>query len=181
MSCSDIREYLETTHNKEVVFLNPTEVQASTKLKCTVVVRIMNFIILILQDGTSRTSDVLDSLLTPGFFKMILLCVIDPQKVGFDIKDLEVAKNLPKCLEEMLKVLADKAPERFSLAFTSILEKELESPQHDIISSLPSSLSESSSVSVPSKQFLDGLQLLQKTRWLSKCSLVSEIFACYIF
>ena len=152
----------------------PLEYQALNKSKCTVVVRLLDFVSVLLQDGMESIQLLNEySIWTAEMHELILQCVLNPASVGFDIKDTEVTKHLPTRMEEILKVFQKKMPNTVSGAFIKSLEECLESPQCDILKTFASPLAEGVNISLKSRLIIEGLQTLQRSGWLTQCSVVS--------
>ncbi|XP_064117191.1 DNA-dependent protein kinase catalytic subunit-like [Macrobrachium nipponense] len=171
MSCVTLDEYLENIYDKEKCLSTPVEMEVAVKLKCTAVIRTLDFVKLVLQDTTAIESGVLDKMLSSQYFTMILLCLLNPKKIGFDLKDLEVEKKLPEHMEDVLNILNRKVSQPKDAVFVDLLENQLINLKNDLSKTFPSS---QASFSPISKQFLDGLRILHNTGLLAKCSVVPE-------
>ena len=61
--------------------------------------RIINFLTIILHDGSFKDVDdlnkVVDRLMTEKLFRIVSLCYVKPEAVGFNISDKVVLENLP--------------------------------------------------------------------------------------
>ncbi|XP_075994169.1 DNA-dependent protein kinase catalytic subunit isoform X2 [Genypterus blacodes] len=85
---------------------SPREVEQYNYSKCTIVVRLLEFVTMILVKGDQEfckylEEDVFDSV----FFELTTLVVCEPSAVGFNMADLEVMKNLPEVCVPLLKAL----------------------------------------------------------------------------
>uniref|UniRef100_A0A0P4W3R0 non-specific serine/threonine protein kinase n=1 Tax=Scylla olivacea TaxID=85551 RepID=A0A0P4W3R0_SCYOL len=157
---------------------SPLEYEASNKLKCTVVVRLFDFVCVLLQDGVQSVQLLNEySIFTAEMYGLILQCVLNPSSVGFDVKDTEVTKHLPSRMEEVLKVMQKKVPNVVSAAFIQTLEKYLGSPQYDVLETFTSPLAEGVNVPLKSQHVIEGLQILQRSGWLAQCSVIRKSLA----
>lgn len=174
MAVKSIPTYLNNASVSETETVKtPLEYESLTRLKCTVVVRVLDFLCVLLQDGV-QSVNLLDehSIWTVDLYHLLLQCIIDPASVGFDIKDTEVTKYLPSRLEELLRVMKAKVPQRVSGAYTQFLQEALESSQSYVMKLFALPLSESTDVSLKSHHIIEGLEVLQRSGWLKQCSMV---------
>lgn len=149
----------------------PLEYESLAKLKCTAVIRMLDFLTVLLQDG-EQSSNLLEKhcLWTVDLFQLIVQCVMDPVSVGFEIRDTEVSRHLPLRLEEVLKVMKAKLPQQVSAALVSHLQESLKVSQFDKM--LVSPLAEFADVSLKTRHVIEGLEILQRSGWLQQCSVV---------
>ncbi|KAK4317884.1 hypothetical protein Pmani_011063 [Petrolisthes manimaculis] len=155
----------------------PTELDKATKLKCTVVVRMLDFISVLLHEGPS-VSQFLNKMWTEKCYRLIICCTLDPVSVGFDIRDTEVSKHLPSRLSDTLEVMYKKMSEASSKEFMKCLEKELQQEEYNISKLLPPSLSDGAScVPLRSRHVVEGFKILYKSGWLNEYSSVNKSLA----
>ena len=82
--------------NKNVVF-SPWENEQYDTTKCTVIVRLMNFLSAILSRDSANTFDVVPKTLwCDQLWNIIILTILRPQQLGFNMADVEVVQNLPE-------------------------------------------------------------------------------------
>ncbi|XP_071521265.1 DNA-dependent protein kinase catalytic subunit-like [Panulirus ornatus] len=175
-----IPDYLENKRKitSDEVVITPFEYEAATKLKCTVVVRLMDFMTVLLQDGPSSACQLdQNSVWSPQLYELITCCVLDPASIGFDIRDIEVTKHLPSRLEVMLKAMHRSASQAVIQAYFQHLEKQLQDSKYDILKLLPSSVSEVTHIPPRSKHIIEGVEILQKSGWLTESLEVSKTLA----
>ena len=66
-------------------------------IKCTVLVRLLNFLTVTLNDGLWRTEITFKKdIFNEAMFTIIFRCIFSPQSVGFDVTDFEVLQKLPE-------------------------------------------------------------------------------------
>ncbi|XP_042208389.1 DNA-dependent protein kinase catalytic subunit-like [Homarus americanus] len=178
VTISDYLQNNQTITRDEIIMITPYESEGATKLKCTVVVRLMDFLTVVLQDGPS-CAHFLDenSLWSSSLFKLLIQCVLDPASIGFDIKDTEVTKHLPSRLEDMLKVMHEKVSQDVAQAFVQYLEKQLQLTKYNVEKLLPSSFSTTVTIPLGSQHVIEGVEILQKSGWLTDCSTVKKTVA----
>ncbi|XP_069123844.1 DNA-dependent protein kinase catalytic subunit-like [Argopecten irradians] len=96
----------------ETTFFTPREVDEFNREKCTVIVRLMNFLSVVV--ATSGPKDlnkaVPPSVWSDVLWKMVCMCVVEPGTVGFNLGEVEVMKNLPREMEQVLMVMTRKLP-----------------------------------------------------------------------
>ena len=83
----------------------PRETAEFNKGKCTLVVRLMDFLTVLLENYPNEAVNVLPVSLWKGkLLDLIVACVLEPTAVGFDMADVEVMSNLPQTVREMLNL-----------------------------------------------------------------------------
>ncbi|XP_029384585.1 DNA-dependent protein kinase catalytic subunit isoform X2 [Echeneis naucrates] len=86
--------------------LSPREVDQYNYSKCTVIVRMLEFVTVILVKGDKELWKVLEQdIFCSVFFELTALVVCEPSSVGFNMADVEVMKNLPEVCVPLLKAL----------------------------------------------------------------------------
>ncbi|KAM3592965.1 uncharacterized protein V6R79_002700 [Siganus canaliculatus] len=85
---------------------SPREVDQYNFSKCTIIVRLMEFTNMILSKGDQEFWKLLEQdIFVSAFFELTALVVCEPSKVGFNMADVEVMKNLPEVCVPLLKAL----------------------------------------------------------------------------
>lgn len=173
MAVTSLPDYLKNAANlsEGEILKTPLEYETLTKMKCTVVVRMLDFIAVLLTDSAQSVNLLSEfSIWTDNLYQLLLQCALDPATVGFDIRDTEVTKHLPSRLEEVLNVMRVNAPGPVSEAFIQFLQKFLVDSSHfDVVKIFKSPLAESVDVSLKNQHGIEGLRILQKSGWLRKC------------
>ena len=83
--------------------------------KCTVIVRLLNFITALWTKYPQDTKRAIDnSFYSPDLRKLILTCVLDPTQLGFDINNEEINQKLPERVCGCIKIFGK------NLSFTVI-------------------------------------------------------------
>ncbi|ROT76685.1 putative DNA-dependent protein kinase catalytic subunit-like [Penaeus vannamei] len=174
MALLTVSEYMKNHDAFQNAVATPYETEATAKLKCTVIVRLLDFVSVVLQEGPKVASLLSQhSVWSATMFSLLTCCTLDPASVGFDIKDTEVSKHLPSRLEEILGILARRGPSEVIGEYSDYLEKQLQKPENDIIKMLPLSLSETAHINLRSRHVIEGIGILEKSGWLAKCNVVS--------
>uniref|UniRef100_A0A7M4FFG4 DNA-dependent protein kinase catalytic subunit n=1 Tax=Crocodylus porosus TaxID=8502 RepID=A0A7M4FFG4_CROPO len=103
--------YIESKDN---VF-SPQEREEYNYSKCTIVVRIIGFVSMILETCQQDFWKLLEKeLLNLNLIELLVVTVCDPSAVGFNAADVQVMKNLPDNTVRLMKALA-KSPYKASL------------------------------------------------------------------
>lgn len=85
---------------------SPREVDQYNFSKCTIIVRLMEFTNMILGKGDQEFWKLMEQdIFVSAFFELAALVVCEPSKVGFNMADVEVMKNLPEVCVPLLKAL----------------------------------------------------------------------------
>ncbi|KAI1243372.1 hypothetical protein IHE44_0000969 [Lamprotornis superbus] len=94
---------------------SPQERDMYNYSKCTIVVRIMEFVTVILEMCQQDFWEVLEKeLLNASFIELVVMTVCDPSHIGFNTADVQVMKNLPDISVRLMKALM-KSPYQESL------------------------------------------------------------------
>ncbi|XP_035175280.1 DNA-dependent protein kinase catalytic subunit [Oxyura jamaicensis] len=94
---------------------SPQEREMYNYNKCTIIVRIMKFVTLILETCQQDFWKLLEKeLLNESLVELLVMTVCDPSHIGFNTADVQVMKNLPDISVRLLKALM-KSPYKESL------------------------------------------------------------------
>nr|XP_033789602.1 DNA-dependent protein kinase catalytic subunit isoform X2 [Geotrypetes seraphini] len=97
---------------------SPQEREEYNYSKCTIIVRIMEFVSMILENCQQDFCKLLEKdLLNSNLIELTVLTVCDPSSIGFNIADVQVMKNLPDVCIKLLKALI-KSPFKNELEFS---------------------------------------------------------------
>ncbi len=84
----------------------PREEEQFNHSKCTVAVRLMDFLTVLLGNFPNEAVKVLPVSLWKGkLLDLVVACVLEPTAVGFNMADVEVMSNLPRTVRTKLKSL----------------------------------------------------------------------------
>uniref|UniRef100_A0A8C3EIM9 DNA-dependent protein kinase catalytic subunit n=1 Tax=Corvus moneduloides TaxID=1196302 RepID=A0A8C3EIM9_CORMO len=85
---------------------SPQERDVYNYSKCTIIVRIMEFVTVILEMCQQDFWELLEKkLLNASFIELVVMTVCDPSHVGFNTADVQVMKNLPDISVRLMKAL----------------------------------------------------------------------------
>uniref|UniRef100_A0A8C3LMS1 DNA-dependent protein kinase catalytic subunit n=1 Tax=Chrysolophus pictus TaxID=9089 RepID=A0A8C3LMS1_CHRPC len=94
---------------------SPQEREVYNYSKCTIIVRIMEFVTMILETCQQDFWKLLEKeLLNANFIELLVMTVCDPSHIGFNTADVQVMKNLPDISVRLLKALM-KSPYKENL------------------------------------------------------------------
>ncbi|XP_075069595.1 DNA-dependent protein kinase catalytic subunit [Mixophyes fleayi] len=86
---------------------SPQEREEYNNSKCTIIVRIIEFVTMILENCQPEFQKTLENDLLNGFmWELTTVTVCDPSSIGFNTADVQVMKNLPDVCIHLLKALA---------------------------------------------------------------------------
>ncbi|XP_069777633.1 DNA-dependent protein kinase catalytic subunit isoform X2 [Narcine bancroftii] len=92
------------------ILYSPREKEEYSYSKCTIIVRIMEFVSMVLENCQQDFWKVLEKdLLNSNLFELIAVVVADPTSVGFNMADVQVMKDLPDRCVRLLKAVV-KSP-----------------------------------------------------------------------
>ncbi|XP_069690626.1 DNA-dependent protein kinase catalytic subunit-like isoform X3 [Periplaneta americana] len=144
----------------------PWEAENFNRVKCSVLVRLLDFVSIILQSEEPQCLPT--SLLSQQLWYLVVMCVLHPSQLGFDLRSTEVLDGLPKNLTEFLKILQKSLPSSPRAELKSELRKNVTSVQTDVLKNLRDCL-KNDKVTLEQKQFLQGLQILHR------CDMLKDI------
>ncbi|XP_075703736.1 DNA-dependent protein kinase catalytic subunit-like, partial [Rhinoderma darwinii] len=102
---------------------SPQEKEEYNYSKCTIIVRTIEFVTMILENCQQDFWKILENeLLTNFLWDLTAVTICDPSSIGFNTADVEVMKNLPDVCVQLLKAVA-KSPYKRTLEMC--LQKEL--------------------------------------------------------
>nr|XP_014345420.1 PREDICTED: DNA-dependent protein kinase catalytic subunit [Latimeria chalumnae] len=103
-----------TAGSKDTMF-SPREREDYSYSKCTIIVRILTFVSMVLEKCQPDLWKVLEKdLLTPALLELTVRTVCEPASIGFNTADVQVMKNLPEICVRLLKALM-KSPYKDTL------------------------------------------------------------------
>ncbi|CAF1392236.1 unnamed protein product [Adineta steineri] len=115
----DIVTYFPSS-NQSYVF-TPSDVRQFDTAKCTVIVRLLNFITALWTKYPQDTKRAIDnSFYSTDLTKLILTCVFNPAQLGFDINNEEINRKLPERIRSLLKSMITHLPDQLLQPFSSI-------------------------------------------------------------
>ncbi|KAM4704971.1 DNA-dependent protein kinase catalytic subunit [Rhinophrynus dorsalis] len=111
------------TMGPKACIFSPQEREEFNYSKCTIIVRIMEFVTMIMDTCHQDFWKVLEKdLLNDMMWELIAVTVCDPSSVGFNTADVQVMKNLPNVCVQLLKGLM-KSP--YIRALETFLQKKI--------------------------------------------------------
>ncbi|CAF1236923.1 unnamed protein product [Rotaria sordida] len=115
----DIVNYFPSSNQTHV--FTPTDISQFDTAKCTVIVRLLNFITALWSKYPQDTMRAIDnSFYNNDLTKLILTCVFNPTQLGFDINNEEINKKLPERILILLKSMTTHLPDKLLQSFYDI-------------------------------------------------------------
>ncbi|CAF0848203.1 unnamed protein product, partial [Adineta ricciae] len=116
---SDLVAYFPSSNQPQV--FTPTDINQFETAKCTVIVRLLNFITALWSKYPQDTMRAIDaSFYSQDLVKLILTCVLNPTQLGFDINNEEINKKLPERITNLLKSMTNHLPDHLLQPFYDI-------------------------------------------------------------
>ncbi|XP_022778667.1 DNA-dependent protein kinase catalytic subunit-like isoform X5 [Stylophora pistillata] len=121
----------------------PKEIDDYFRAKCTVIVRVLNFLTILLQDFPQETLKTLPpEFWSEDLFEVVLSCVLEPGVVGFHMGDVEVVEKLPEQTGVLCKLLVQRLSGECLERLKGTLEKKIALGSHcNLFDQLPFPLS----------------------------------------
>ncbi|CAF1316968.1 unnamed protein product [Adineta steineri] len=136
----DIITYFPPSNQPQV--FTPTDVNQFETAKCTVIVRLLNFITALWTKYPQDTMRAIDSsFYNNDLVKLILTCVFNPTQLGFDINNEEINKKLPDRIANLLKSITSHLPDQLLQPFYDV---SLEMTKTDGLYNLTNELNQNS-------------------------------------
>lgn len=119
--------------NREFLF-TPSEIEDYRKHKCTLIVRLIDFLTTIINSLTAQDENLIpNNVWSTNLFIILVKTCLDPQSIGFNINDIEIYTNLPQIMQNFLSKFQYQASklnylaklkEKFQLECLNLIEKE---------------------------------------------------------
>ncbi|KAL4240201.1 hypothetical protein ACF0H5_000995 [Mactra antiquata] len=160
----DVSQLYGTGHSMSGIF-TPREKDEFNKAKCTVIVRLLSFLTVMLAKFSKETINVTPkSVWCTVLWDLMLSCIIKPSIVGFNLGDVEIIKNLPLEMSQTLQVFSKVFKADLTRHFTSAFTGD-----RNIFTMLPVDFADTSSDNVMLEQQFSGYLLLHDVNMLSPC------------
>lgn len=106
-------------------FFTPREEDFYASLKCDVIMKILQFVSIILKNYNNELNCIPKGLWSENLFEVCLLCILHPSSVGFISGNLKEAHNLTECTSEAIKTmntyLSEETLQVFLAKFNTLL------------------------------------------------------------
>ena len=100
IAMTDLKTVSHSGGSSQHVF-TPREVDQYNQSKCTVTVRLMDFLTVLLGNYANEAVKVLPMSLWKGkLMDLVVACVLEPTAVGFNMADVEIMSNLPRTVRK---------------------------------------------------------------------------------
>ncbi|XP_076033927.1 DNA-dependent protein kinase catalytic subunit-like [Oratosquilla oratoria] len=164
--------FLGAGNRGESISYTPGEEEDFVKLKCSVFVRLLDVVTLLMDNGSAH---LVKESTNATLWKMVALAVLDPMVLDFNLKDTEVIQQLPLRLKETLIIAIKKLPADVQNLFIKILEEQLALPRYNIQQLLPTSFTGDIFVDVQTKHIFQGMEILLQSGWLAKSKVLEQM------
>ncbi|XP_041045109.1 DNA-dependent protein kinase catalytic subunit isoform X2 [Carcharodon carcharias] len=95
-----------SAYGSKGTLFSPREREDYNYSKCTIIVRIMEFVSMVLEGCQQDFWKVLEEdLLNSNLFELVVIVVIDPPSIGFNMADVQVMKSLPDINVRLLQAV----------------------------------------------------------------------------
>ncbi|KAF2367034.1 NUC194 [Trinorchestia longiramus] len=133
--------------------------------QCTLIVRLMDFVTVVLAESKEASLTLLTQLLCPEFFEVLAAAVLEPLSLGFNLRDTEVFQKLLPRLTELLKAAGRSLNEPQKQLFVKAVDRIMASDQRLLPALLPLDATHLT-VPIHTRHYLQGVAVLHETRWL---------------
>ncbi|GFR68841.1 DNA-dependent protein kinase catalytic subunit [Elysia marginata] len=148
----------------------PREEEEYNRLKCTVIIRTLNFLCVLLAKHSSEVDKVVPAeVWCENLWKLLCACAVRPTTVGFDMADTEIMHQLPQEMNQVLVVFMKKLPSVQLKHMKEVVSSYLKSTS-DLAASLPIDLTSapSSPDLLSLTQMAEGYSRLHSVKLLPK-------------
>lgn len=142
------------------------------KIKCTVTVRVLDFITILCKDGKNSMTFVPENLFCEDLWVLLSMRLLQPSFLGFDIKNVEEKICFPSRMLELLEAMRDGLPKQHITSVYSVMQKKLESCLSLLFTDLPLKL-QADHFSQQDKHIVDGLCILLNSKFLGSIEKVN--------
>ncbi|KAL3877683.1 hypothetical protein ACJMK2_035352, partial [Sinanodonta woodiana] len=147
----------------------PKEIEDFNRTKCTVIVRLLNFLTVLIGKYQKDAFKVVPAeVWCSELWKSICYCVVQPTHLGFNIGEVEILTNLPKEMEQTLTVFSTGLPLNFLTEMKKGISQVIEGDRN-VFSSLPLTLDDPVLDTVNLQQVISGYKQLHKVELLLPC------------
>ncbi|XP_035828316.1 DNA-dependent protein kinase catalytic subunit [Aplysia californica] len=162
----DIEGVSKLFSSSKVTVFTPWEKDEFNRMKCTVIIRLWNFLSILLARHSQEVLKVVPaSLWCEDLWRLLCDCVLRPASVGFNLADTEIMLNLPKEMSQVLAVVHKHLPAQLLKQFKVTLRRLLET-ECNLTSSLPLDLSSASLDYTQLSQMVGGYRQLHAAKLL---------------
>lgn len=154
----------------ESIYFTPREQEKFNRIKCTVIVRLFNFLAVVLQQCHRLQFDysfIPENIWSKFLWKTLSDCILSATKLGFDLGDVEIMNKLPIEMKEVLgtflKFLCSKHSESLKVFLHNDLKEE-----RNLMKLLPTDLKEIKLNFYDLQQMICGYSLLSQVGFLKK-------------
>ncbi|KAK3580733.1 hypothetical protein CHS0354_005741 [Potamilus streckersoni] len=147
----------------------PKEIEDFNRTKCTVIVRLLNFLTVLIGKYQKDAVKVIPAeVWCSELWESICYCVVQPTHLGFNIGEIEILTNLPKEMEQTLTVLSTGLPINFLTEMKKGISQVI-GGERNIFSSLPLTLDDPALDPMNLQQVISGYKQLHKVELLLPC------------
>ncbi|XP_064600499.1 DNA-dependent protein kinase catalytic subunit-like [Liolophura sinensis] len=161
VALTDISTVASMFHNApHSEFFTPREVEDYNRLKCTVLVRVLNFLTLLLGKYPKDAEKVVPpGVWSANLWEITTALTVHPTSLGFNLGDVEVMLGLPQEVDSMLSVFSKCLPSSVRAEFTAGLKRALSGPE-SLIKQIPLDFSQSDLDHLTLEQTISGYKRL---------------------
>lgn len=155
--------------------LTLSQAEQLDELRCTAIVRILDFI----KEVATRGAHFLkgeNSLLNEGLRHILLKCLFHPGRLGFNLKDTMISNHLPQHLCDFLVLMKKRLHPELAVILQREIDQYVAEGAPRFLEQLPATLDSKAFVSNDLHFFLDGLSIAHRSEWLRSPRVVSENF-----
>ncbi|XP_072042849.1 DNA-dependent protein kinase catalytic subunit-like [Amphiura filiformis] len=139
IAMSDLKTVSQRTGGTTHHVFTPREVEQFNRSKCTVAVRLMDFLMVLLGNYPTEAVKVLPASLWKGkLLDLVIACVLEPTAVGFNMADVEVMSNLPRTTGQLLSLLSTRLPAAIQADLKRAVSNRIKQSQQNLFKLLPS-------------------------------------------
>ncbi|XP_063961376.1 DNA-dependent protein kinase catalytic subunit-like [Lytechinus pictus] len=164
---------------------SPREEEDYDRSKCTVLIRLFDFMSAMLGGYSKEALEIIPSKLWTGRFAEVLCsCVLKPTSLGFNMADTVIMNNLPHTMNQTLGVLYNRLPTNLLKELQTVIHKRITaSRDEDLFSLLPTLFSDENELGLDHVQLQHivlGYKQLQKAKLLTRQTMnqASSILDC---
>nr|QOY44576.1 DNA-dependent protein kinase catalytic subunit [Alvinella pompejana] len=158
----DIEKAAVLFGDKPQQIFTPWEQEEYNRSKCTVIVRTIDFLVVLLKNYQQDSLKVIpDDFWSDSLWQTLASCVLTPSSIGFNMANMEILEKLPLQTQQLLTILKQKLPQNILVCFLDILKNMINSQgSADLFQLLPDKFDETKSEDLKLLQLVKGHEQL---------------------
>ena len=106
-----LEEFVSLNYNQTKIVFAPSEIDEFNELKCTVMIRLVDFLETMFANYSKECLDIIpDKLWSTKLYSLLINLTLNPTSLGFSLKNLEIFSNLSPKIRQFYKKVIQNLP-----------------------------------------------------------------------